>query len=197
VGWSRSAALHCTLKPTSAAIAFASTDSSSFRYSIVSSMETCSRLIVILFLIKNRSRYEENRGSLLPSSEPHPPVSAQRSSLLSGLALARHEPQSCMIRFGARPTGRGLGEPLLPCHSGVSLVSDPLDRQSPRCQTSLPSNSLDLYRAPVAGSNAKLKFQSLYFPNTLTLKPFRFDYQDAFGKVIDKVPNFVNSPINQ
>jgi hypothetical protein len=60
---------------------------------------------------------------------------------------------------------------------------------------SLPPDSLDLYSAPIAGSNAKLKFQSLGIGDTFTLKPFGIDYQDAFGKVIDKVPDLVDSPV--
>jgi hypothetical protein len=43
----------------------------------------------------------------------------------------------------------------------------------------------------------KLKFQSLDVGATLALKPPGLDYQDAFGKVINEVPDLVNPTVNQ
>jgi hypothetical protein len=62
---------------------------------------------------------------------------------------------------------------------------------------SLPPDALDLYRAPIAGRDAKLKFKPFQLDGTLALKPFGFDYQDAFGKVVHEVPDLVDPPTNQ
>lgn len=63
--------------------------------------------------------------------------------------------------------------------------------------TSLPPDSLDLYRAPVPGRYAKLKFKSLHLHSTLALKPSRLDCQDTFGKVIDEISDRVHATVNQ